>query len=86
MQWQEIRNYYPHQWLLVEALKARSELGKRIVEQLAVVNTYPDAQAAMKEYAQLHHQAPERESYVLHSDRETLDVTERRWLGIRDIE
>lgn len=86
MQWQEIRKYYPHQWLLVEALKAHSELGKRIVEQLAVVNTYPDSQTAMKDYAQLHHQAPDREFYVLHTDREMLDITERRWLGIRGLE
>lgn len=32
---------------------------------------------------QLHHEAPERELYILHTSRETLDITERRWLGIR---
>ena len=37
----------------------------------------------MKGYLQLHHQSPERELYVLHTDREVLDITERRWLGIR---
>jgi hypothetical protein len=86
MQWKEIRNYYPHQWLLVEAIKARSESGKRILEQLTIVNTFPDARAAMKGYIQLHRQSPEREIYVLHTDRETLDITERRWLGIRGIQ
>jgi hypothetical protein len=85
MRWKEIRNHYPHQWLLVEAIKARSESGKRIVEQLTVVNTFPDARAAMKGYTQLHRQTPEREFYVLHTDRETLDITERRWLGIRGV-
>ena len=34
-------------------------------------------------YIQLHREAPERELYVFHTDRETLDITERRWLGIR---
>jgi len=85
MQWQEIRKHYPGQWLLVEALDAHSEAGKRIVEELAVVNTYGDAQAAMQEYTQLHRQAPARELYVLHTDRPVLDIDERRWLGIRGV-
>ena len=83
MKWQEIRIHYPQQWLLVEAIKARSEASKRILEQLAVVGTFPDSVTAMKSYLQLHREAPERELYVFHTSRETLDVTERRWLGVR---
>ena len=83
MKWQEIRHHYPQQWLLVEAIKARSELGKRILEELTIVNTFPDARSAMRGYLHLHEQAPERELYVLHTDRERLDITERQWLGIR---
>ncbi len=83
MKWQEIRTHYPQRWLLVEAIQARSEANKRILEQLAVVGTFSDSGAALKSYQQLHHQAPERELYVFHTSRETLDITERRWLGIR---
>ena len=83
MKWAEIRNHYPHQWLLVEAIKAYSEAGKRILEDLAVVNTFPDSTAAMRGYLSLHREAPGRELLVLHTDREELEVTERRWLGIR---
>jgi hypothetical protein len=54
MKWEEIRSRYPHQWLLVEAIKARSESGKRILEQVAVISTFPDSVAAMKGYTQLH--------------------------------
>lgn len=83
MEWKEIRKRYPKQWLLVEATKAHSKSGKRIVAQLTVVNTFPDALTAMKGYAQLHRQSPDREYYVLHTDRQRLDIAERRWLGIR---
>ena len=83
MDWDEVRQHYPHQWLLVEAIRAHSKAGKRIVEQLAVVKTFTDAQAAMGDYAQLHREAPERELYVLHTDRDNLDIAERKWLGIR---
>ncbi len=83
MKWQEIRTHYPQQWLLVEAIKARSEDSKRILEQLAVIGTFSDSVTALKNYQQLHHEAPERELYVFHASRETLDVTERKWIGIR---
>lgn len=96
MKWQEIRRHYPQQWLLVEAIKAHSEANAsgtyRILEQLAVVSTFPDSVAAMRSYVQLRRegrlcfQAPQRELYVFHTSREALDITERRWLGIRGVQ
>ncbi len=85
MTWEEIRKQYPRQWLLVEAIKAHSEFDKRILEQLSVINTFPDSVTAMSSYTQFHREAPERELYVLHTDREKLDIMERSWLGIRGI-
>ena len=83
MHWNKIRALYPHQWLLLEAIKAHSEDDRRILDQLSVINTYTESKEAMKEYSQLHHKMPERELYVLHTDRETIDISERKWLGIR---
>ncbi|MEZ4725973.1 MAG: hypothetical protein R3E79_02440 [Caldilineaceae bacterium] len=83
MQWQEIRNHYPEQWLLVEAIEAHSAAGKRILEQLAVIDTFPDSVTAMKRYVKLQRAMPAREYYVFHSSRETLDITERQWIGVR---
>jgi hypothetical protein len=83
MQWQEIRERYPHQWLLTEAITAHSAGGERFVDDLAVIETCPDGLAAMKAYRELHRRDPQRELYVLHTDRERLEITEQRWLGIR---
>ena len=77
MQWQEIREHYPQQWLLVEAIKAHSETNARVVEQLAVVESFSDSVTAMKGYTQLHREAPERELYVFHTSRELLEISER---------
>ena len=85
MKWQEIREHYPRQWLLIEAIEAHSKAGKRILDELTIVNTFSDSRTAMRGYTQLHEQAPERELYVLHTDRKELDITERRWLGIRGV-
>lgn len=83
MKWQEIRNHYPAQWLLIEAIKAHSESGKHILDEISVVATFPDSVAAMKTYAELHHEQPERELYVLHTSREQPGIIEGRSSGIR---
>jgi hypothetical protein len=83
MTWSEIRRHNPHQWLVVEALNARSEGGRRLVDQLAIVDVFSDGKTAYEAYLKLHLQAPERELYVLHTDREEIDIEERSWLGLR---
>ena len=83
MRWQEIREYYPHRWLLVEAVEARSENGERKLDELTVVDAFSDARTAMVRYLDRHRRSPERELYVLHTDREQLDITEREWTGLR---
>lgn len=85
MKWTDVRSRFPHQWLVIEALDARSELGKRILQELAVVDQAPDGESAMRTYLKLHRQEPERELYVLHTDRENLEIAEQNWLGIRAV-
>jgi hypothetical protein len=85
MQWHDVRTQYPHQWVLIEALEAHSEGTQRVIEQIAVINRYADPLSAMHAYQSLHQVDPERELYVLHTDREQLAISERRWLGIRGV-
>lgn len=83
MKWADIRQSYPGQWLLVEAITAHSDADRRVLDELAVVDTFPDSTAAWQRYTQLHHEAIDRELYILHTDREQIDISERVWLGIR---
>jgi hypothetical protein len=83
MKWVDVRQSYPSQWLLVEALTAHSEADQRVLDELAVIDVFGDSTAAWQRYAQLHHDAADREFYILHTDREHLNITERLWLGIR---
>lgn len=83
MTWTNIRRHYPHQWLLVEALLAHSDAGKRHLDELAVVDAFPDGEAALRAYLRLHREAPVRELYVVHSDREELEITEHAMPGLR---
>lgn len=83
MSWPEIRERYPHRWLLLEATEAHSSGGQRILERLTVLETCPDGLSAMRRYGEIHSQDPHRELYVLHTDRKTLEIEELHWAGIR---
>ncbi len=82
MRWVEVREQYPEQWLVIEALEAHSEGERRSLDQIAVVEICDDGEEALLRYRELHRQYPQREFYFVHTARETLDIRERQWLGI----
>ncbi|HSB72157.1 MAG TPA: hypothetical protein VLT62_22745 [Candidatus Methylomirabilis sp.] len=84
MLWPEVRNAYPSQWLVVEALEAQTMAGnRRRLGRLAVIESCPDGNTAFQRYRHLHQEYPAREFYFVHTSREELDIRERQWLGIR---
>jgi hypothetical protein len=83
MRWSTVREAYPDQWLIIEALAAHTEGNQRLLDRIAVLETCPDGTAAMQSYQRLHREYPAREFYFVHTQREHLDIRERRWLGIR---
>lgn len=84
MNWSEVRQNYPEQWLVVEALEAHTTPdNRREIERLAIIEPCADGQSAMQAYRRLHQQYPEREFYFVHTSRENLDIRERQWLGVR---
>lgn len=84
MEWSKVRQTYPDQWLVVEALEAQTMTNsQRHIKRLAVVEPCTDGRSAMQSYRRLHQQYPEREFYFVHTSREELDIRERQWLGIR---
>jgi hypothetical protein len=83
MRWSEVREAYPERWLIIEALEAHTEGDRRLLDRIAVVEICPDAESALQRYRQLHQEFPAREFYFVHTSRETLNIEERRWAGIR---
>ena len=83
MQWNEIRQAYPGQWLIIEALEAHTENRQRVLDRIAVIETCPDGTTAMQNYRRLHQQYPLREFYFVHTRRQHLNIIERQWTGIR---
>lgn len=61
MTWTDSRRYFPRHWLLVEALLAHSKAGKRLLDELAIVDAFSDGETALRAYLTLHRDAPMRE-------------------------
>jgi hypothetical protein len=83
MRWTQVRETYPEQWLVIEALEAHTADSQRWLDQIAVVESCPNGAVAMQNYRRLHQQYPWREFYFVHTGREALDIRERQWVGIR---
>ena len=83
MNWSQVRQAYPDQWLVIEALEAHTEEKQRQLDRIAVLEACPDGKGAFRSYQRFHDEHPFREFYFVHTGRETLDIRERRWVGIR---
>lgn len=84
MTWQDIRRHFPNEWLLIEAIKADSQDGKRILKSMLVVDTFTDGTSAWKAYSQAHKSNPQRELYPVHTSKEQLEIKEHVWLRVRN--
>jgi hypothetical protein len=85
MQWSDVREAHPDQWLVVEALEAHSENDRRFIDRIAVLDACPDGRAAMKWYSELRREHPQREFCFVHTSKLELEFEERLWLGIRGL-
>ncbi len=84
MIWADIRKIYPEQWVLIEAIDARTEGDKRIVEQMDVIGSFADdGDSAFQRYTELHKLHKEREYYIYHTSNDALNIGVKKWLGVR---
>ena len=83
MKWEDVREGYTEKWLIIEAISARTENKKRLIEELTVINSFKDNDEALREYIKLHKTYPERELYVVHTSRTELNIEELTWTGVR---
>ncbi|MCT8136984.1 hypothetical protein H1D32_04060 [Anaerobacillus sp. CMMVII] len=84
MKWEEIRQAFPEQWILIEAVQAyTNENSERILEEVTPLKKFSNSPDAMKVYQELHRKNPNRELYVLHTNRKSPNIIEKNWVGVR---
>ena len=86
MRWADVRKIHPDRWLVIEALKAHSEGGRRVLDEIAVVEVCADGAAVYQRYRELHRAQRERELYFAHTQNAELEIEERPWVGLRWID
>lgn len=77
MLWEEVRERFPNEWVVLEATKAHSEEGYRYIEELIVMGCFRSSVDAMNRYYELYREQPQREFCFFHTDRENLISQER---------
>ncbi|MGL5085809.1 MAG: hypothetical protein ACRC68_08880 [Clostridium sp.] len=83
MIWKAVRELYKEKWILIEAIKANSVNGKRVVDDMSVVGVYDKGNEALKDYSNRHKEDKNREYYVCNTINEELITEERTWIGVR---
>ena len=78
MHWNEARKVYPNKWLLFEEIEDHSEDGKRIVEEISIINVYDQGKEALREYADKHKKDKSREMYVYNTKNAELLIEENK--------
>ncbi|MFD0677483.1 MULTISPECIES: hypothetical protein [unclassified Paenibacillus] len=82
MRWEEVREQFPDEWVVCEALASRSQGGYWYIDEVAVIDRFDDSKIAMKRYYELHREKPTREYGFFHTSRENLQLREK-WSGVR---
>ena len=66
--------------MVIEVLEAYSVDGRRVFEQVVVVEMCPDGRTSMKRHAAFHREHPERELGFAHTAMVELEIEERPWI------
>lgn len=76
MTWKEVVKNAKYKWVVIEVLKAKSENGKRIVEDIEFLAEYENGSSALKDYAKRRKENKDKEFYVCDSTIDVLDIDE----------
>ncbi|QKY69700.1 hypothetical protein [Lentibacillus sp. CBA3610] len=84
MKWEDVRQAFPEQWVLIEAVQAHTdEKSERILDEIAPLKKFSNSPDTMKVYQEIHREDPGRELYVLHTRRKEPYIFEKKWVGVR---
>lgn len=84
MMWEDVRQAFPEQWVLIEAVQAHTDdKCERVLEEITLLKRFPKSPDAMRSYQAIHRENFDRELYVLHTSRKEPNIIEKKWVGVR---
>lgn len=82
MRWQEVKERFPNEWVVLEVIKAYSDKGYRHIEDVVIIDRFENSIESMERYEELRKDHSQREYCFFHTSRENL-VARERYVGIR---
>lgn len=84
MKWEDVRQAFPNQWVLIEAVQAYTDdKNERVLEEISLLKKFSKSTEAMRTYQEIHQENPQKELYVLHTSRKDPNIIEKKWVGVR---
>lgn len=83
MLWSEVCKDFPNSWVIVEALSSHQVENEKTIDDVMVLDAYPDSSDAWKRYKQIKQQKPQGDFLIASTENETLKIKVQRWVGIR---
>lgn len=84
MKWEDVRQAFPAQWILIEVIQAHTnKQSERVLEEIVPLKKFSNSPDAMRVYQDIHRDEPNRELYVLHTSRKKPNIIEKKWVGVR---
>ena len=74
MKWETAREHFPNQWVIMEATDTHYEPGRRIIEDMSVIDAEFKEMELMRVYQEWLRKMPDREIFFFHTSRETIDI------------
>lgn len=75
MTWEEVIKKYPHQWVIIDVIKAKTKGKKRIIETMEAINGFGDDwDKVFEKYTELKTTNQKREYYICSTSNEVLDI------------
>ncbi|RWR07767.1 hypothetical protein [Siminovitchia fortis] len=75
MKWEDVRQAFPKQWVLIEVAQAyTNDESERILEEITPLKKFSNSPEAIRVYQELHRENPTRELYILHTSRENPNI------------
>lgn len=82
MRWDEVKQHFPNEWIVLEVTKAHSKGGQRFIEEMSIIDVHEDSTKALRRYSELHQEDPHREYCFFHTSRPEI-VARERYVRIR---
>lgn len=83
MNWNQVRDKYPNQLVLIEAINTSTKNTIRTIEDMSILASFEDSITAWKKYKELHKKYPNKELYIFHTSKENAEVIKQYFIGIR---